>query len=65
MRSEQLTDLCQTLTDVYADGEPEVAVVVTGPAAPCAADAAVVADPAGCLADAYGAQAFLAIHEMD
>ncbi len=65
VRSEQLSDLCQPLTEVDSTGSPRSPSSSRGRRLPCAADAAVVADPAGCLADAYGAQAFLAIHEMD
>lgn len=54
VRPDQLAELCRALTEVDLDGQPEVAVVVAGPVAPCSADAAIVADPGGRLADAYG-----------
>ncbi len=54
VRPAGLPPLCEALADADLDGEPDLVVVVAGPAAPCAADAGVVPDPQGRLADAYG-----------
>ena len=54
VRPAQLPALCGALADAGLAEEADLAVVVAGPVAPCAADVAVVADPAGRLADAYG-----------
>ena len=54
VRPAGLQALCGALADADLAGEPDLAVVVAGPVAPCAADVTVVADPGGGLADAYG-----------
>lgn len=54
VRPAGLRALCGALADPDLGGEPDLVVVVAGPVAPCAADVAVVADPRGRLADAYG-----------
>ena len=54
VRPAELQALCRGLADTDLAGEPDLAVVVDGPIAPCSAEVAVVADPQGRLADAYG-----------
>ena len=54
VRPAGLQALCEAVPDADLEGEPDVAVVVAGPVAPCAAGVAVVADPQGHLAQAYG-----------
>ncbi len=54
VRPTGLQALCEALADADLEGEPDLVVVVAGPVAPCAADAGVVPDPQGRLADAYG-----------
>lgn len=54
VRPDQLGPLCDALTEIELSRHPDLAVVVAGPAGPCTADAAVVADPNAGLAEAYG-----------
>ncbi|HEV2068660.1 MAG TPA: hypothetical protein VGR26_02575 [Acidimicrobiales bacterium] len=54
VRPAGLPALCGALADPDLAGEPDLIVVVAGPVAPCAADVAVVADPPGRVAEAYG-----------
>ena len=54
VRPAGLQALCGALADADLHRDPDLAVVVDGPIAPCAAEVAVVADPQGRLADAYG-----------
>ena len=54
VRPGGLQALCEALPDAELEGEPDLVVVVAGPVAPCAPDVAVVADPKGRLAQAYG-----------
>ncbi len=54
VRPAGLEVLCEALADADLDGEPQLVVVVAGTGAPCAAGVAVVSDPRGRLADAYG-----------
>lgn len=46
--------LCEALADAELDGRPDLVVVNAGPVAQCAGEVAVVADPGGRLAHAYG-----------
>lgn len=54
VRPDRLGPLCDALTEIELDRQPALAVVVSGPAGPCAGDAVVVADPHAHLAEAYG-----------
>lgn len=54
VRPAGLAPLCEALADADLDGESSLVVVVAGAGARCAAGVAVVADPKGRLADAYG-----------
>ena len=54
VRPAGLQPLCRALAAADLEGEPDLIAVVAGPAAPCAAAVAVVADPRLRLAEAYG-----------
>lgn len=54
VRPDQLGPLCDALGEIQLARQPDLAVVVAGPAGPCTADAAVVADPRAGLAEVYG-----------
>jgi len=54
VRPAGLAPLCEALADADLDEESSLVAVVAGPGARCSAGVAVVADPQGRLADAYG-----------
>lgn len=54
VRPGHVGPLCEALTGTALDDAPDVVVVVAGPTAPCSADATVVPDAEGRIADAYG-----------
>ncbi len=54
VRPDGLQPLCDAVAAVDFGGEPDLVVVVAGPAGSCAGDLPVVANPAGRLAEGYG-----------
>lgn len=54
VRPGQLGSLCEALTEVEFDRQPDLALVVAGPAGQCATDVTMIADPAARLAGAFG-----------
>lgn len=53
VRPAQLAPLCQVLDRGHLQGDPDLVVVVAGPAAPCPSVREVVADTEGRLATEY------------